>query len=252
MDSVNQAFLKTIEQMAETTGGSPPQISLKTRDFILDRARPLLGRSFSALNKEEETPSIEFITNSVCTQAANELIKGRLTEAQFITLTKYEKLYYLKTEFCSNFDGEPVVVLRQQTDVTPPITIWGSGRWGWPSIINRGVSSFDLEVNGAGVERRNLTPYVLCIDAMNKEYDAMNNKSGCFIATACYGDYNAPEVLVFRAYRDERMLPTRLGAILVSIYYFISPRIARVLKRYPLVAHYIKKLILNPIVKTLQ
>jgi hypothetical protein len=120
MDSVNQAFLKTIEQMAETTGGSPPQISLKTRDFILDRARPLFGRSLSALNKEQETPSIKFITNSVCTQAANELIKGRLTEAQFITLTKYEKLYYLKTAFCSNFDGVPVGVLRQQTDVTPP------------------------------------------------------------------------------------------------------------------------------------
>jgi len=248
MDSVNQAFLKTIEQMAETTGGSPPQISLKTRDFILDRARPLFGRSLSALNKEQETPSIKFITNSVCTQAANELIKGRLTEAQFITLTKYEKLYYLKTEFCSNFDGEPVVVLRQQTDVTPPITIWGSGRWGWPSIINRGVSLFDLEVNGAGVERRNLTPYALRIDAMNKEYDAMNNKSGCFIATACYGDYNAPEVMLLREFRDKRLLSSKTGSAMVSVYYAISPGIARSLKRHPWAAQFIKNRVLNPIV----
>jgi ribosomal protein L7/L12 len=28
-------------------------------------------------------------------------------------------------------------------------------------------------------------------------------KKGCFIATACYGDYNAPEVKLLRHYRDE-------------------------------------------------
>ena len=54
--------------------------------------------------------------------------------------------------------------------------------------------------------------------------------SSCFIATAVYGDPSCSEVRALRRFRDETLLPTRLGKAFVSCYYFCSPPIANWLK----------------------
>jgi hypothetical protein len=41
--------------------------------------------------------------------------------------------------------------------------------------------------------------------------------NNCYIATAVYGDYNAPEVIVLRKFRDERLSKSFLGRALNSI-----------------------------------
>jgi hypothetical protein len=51
-------------------------------------------------------------------------------------------------------------------------------------------------------------------------------KPACFIATATYGSAFAPEVMVFRQFRDDTLLPSKLGAACVRLYYLVSPRIA--------------------------
>lgn len=55
-------------------------------------------------------------------------------------------------------------------------------------------------------------------------------KEGCYIATAVYGDYNAPEVLVLREYRDNILKRSWLGRTFIKIYYTLSPSIAKRLK----------------------
>lgn len=73
---------------------------------------------------------------------------------------------------------------------------------------------------------------------------------GCFIATACYGSYDHPDVLVLRRYRDERLLMTPLGRGLVSLYYAVSPPLARWLSGTAL-ASAIRRTLLEPMVRWL-
>ena len=51
-------------------------------------------------------------------------------------------------------------------------------------------------------------------------------KEGCYIATAVYGSYDAPQVLVLRRFRDERLQKAVLGRWFIRVYYCLSPAIA--------------------------
>lgn len=53
---------------------------------------------------------------------------------------------------------------------------------------------------------------------------------GCYIATMAYGDYDHPQVLALRKFRDQKLLTTQFGRLFVRFYYAVSPKMVRVLK----------------------
>jgi hypothetical protein len=55
--------------------------------------------------------------------------------------------------------------------------------------------------------------------------------AGCFIATAAYGTPMAEEINTLRRFRDEDMEPSFLGRHLITLYYDVSPPVARVIAR---------------------
>jgi hypothetical protein len=59
------------------------------------------------------------------------------------------------------------------------------------------------------------------------------HRSGCFVATATYGDEDAIEVRFLRVFRDTVLLRYVLGRAFVHAYYRTSPRIALVIERSP-------------------
>lgn len=75
---------------------------------------------------------------------------------------------------------------------------------------------------------------------------------GCFIATACYGDYDAPEVIVLRKYRDEILQQTIGGRIFIKMYYSISPTFAKVIQHSSYLKHIIRQIFLKPLISHIE
>jgi len=77
-----------------------------------------------------------------------------------------------------------------------------------------------------------------------------NHKSdskGCYIATACYGDYEAKEVKLFRNYRDDVLSNSIWGRLFIKIYYFISPKLAHYLEKNKRLNNFIRVELLDRI-----
>lgn len=76
-----------------------------------------------------------------------------------------------------------------------------------------------------------------------------SGSSSCFIATACWGSPDCPEVVVLRQFRDDILMRSHLGSLCVRLYYRISPPVAHVLRRVPLLATTVRACLLRPIVE---
>ena len=59
-----------------------------------------------------------------------------------------------------------------------------------------------------------------------------NSGGGCFIATAAFGSYLDPHVIVLRHFRDQRLLTNHLGRRAVAFYYQFSPPIANYIAKH--------------------
>lgn len=58
---------------------------------------------------------------------------------------------------------------------------------------------------------------------------ANENKQGCYVATCVYGSYDCPEVWTLRRFRDKTLYKSFMGKCFIKIYYFVSPKVVRLL-----------------------
>jgi hypothetical protein len=68
----------------------------------------------------------------------------------------------------------------------------------------------------------------------------LENPGSCYIATMAYGDYNHPQVIYLREYRDKKLLSHIGGKLFVKFYYWTSPYIVLIFKKSPNVNRFIR------------
>ena len=68
-------------------------------------------------------------------------------------------------------------------------------------------------------------------------------KEGCYIATAVYGSYDAPEVRTLRRFRDETLKKSAAGRMFIRVYYRFSPPIAQRLKNATKVNRLVRRML---------
>ena len=76
--------------------------------------------------------------------------------------------------------------------------------------------------------------------------------SRCFIATAAYGSETAAELDTLRAFRDEVLLESKPGQLLVDTYYRVSPPLAEFIAEREDIRTFVREAWLNPVVTVLK
>lgn len=82
------------------------------------------------------------------------------------------------------------------------------------------------DLAGSAVETAASTCFV--VDLFEDAFDDV-----CYVATAVHGNLDAPEVVLLRRYRDQRLMRTRAGRGFIAVYYRIGPFGAAVINRFP-------------------
>lgn len=129
--------------------------------------------------------------------------------------------------------------------------------------LTKTAQQYVLGLNTYSIGLGQLPKYTVCpacgseIDLpkmIKGEYDnkAGSKSGGCFIATACYGNYDAPEVLVLRQLRDDKLLTTFSGKIFVKFYYSVSPFFAVLISKSYILKKLVRQYFLKPVVTILQ
>lgn len=98
-------------------------------------------------------------------------------------------------------------------------------------VLPRPYQAIMADLQGVNTPRQTAAP----------QPQSQKSSGGCYIATAAYGSYDAPEVMVLRKFRDERLQKTRLGRAFIAFYYAISPALARQLPKYRMTNAWVKR-----------
>ena len=80
---------------------------------------------------------------------------------------------------------------------------------------------------------------------------ASGGGGGCFIATAAFGSYQAPEVILLQKFRDRILLASEPGRLFVALYYRVSPPIAAFISHDELLRRAVR-LSLKPLIFSIQ
>jgi hypothetical protein len=67
-----------------------------------------------------------------------------------------------------------------------------------------------------------------------------SSSGGCYIATMAYGDYDHPQVMVLRQFRDDVLDKSIVGRWLIKSYYHFSPMLVEKLKNKQRVNSFIR------------
>ena len=70
--------------------------------------------------------------------------------------------------------------------------------------------------------KNNLEPAIKSYQNSIKSHSS-SSSNGCYIATMVYGDYDAPQVVTLREFRDMTLRKYTLGRLFIRFYYKYSP-----------------------------
>jgi hypothetical protein len=87
--------------------------------------------------------------------------------------------------------------------------------------------------------------------AASADSSSSGGGGACFIATAAFGNYGAPEVILLRKFRDRFLMTNEPGRLFVDVYYRLSPSLAGFISQYDSMRS-ATRLALKPLIFTIQ
>jgi hypothetical protein len=136
------------------------------------------------------------------------------------------------------------------------MAIYAAGANGDPTLRpaleylrDRQPGSVESQAAGIALEDFGRSTFLEIADAHARMAPTQGSKrSGCFIATAVYGDPEAPEIEVLREFRDLILARSKFGREFVNVYCWLSPPIASLIQRSARSRTALKRSLIKPCV----
>jgi len=167
------------------------------------------------------------------------------------TLGSFFSTEFLKPEHASLHLAQ---YLLGSTEQTEQVQALGEELYGFLYILTLATQAEVAHSFGDDEEAARCTAAIGALKTQDNQPDtptSAKTKSGCFIATAVYGSFDAGEVRVLREFRDAILVNSVTGRGMIRIYCFVSPHVARVLSSNEHLRSTVKKFLLDPIVSRL-
>lgn len=84
------------------------------------------------------------------------------------------------------------------------------------------------------------------------EYEDEPKEEACFIATAACGTHLAREINILRGFRDNVLRKNPAGRLFVSLYYRLSPPVARLITKHKTLRTLTRRCLVHPAVGAAQ
>lgn len=97
--------------------------------------------------------------------------------------------------------------------------------------------------------RKKREKYAEKLKQLDPEYapsPIQKKETGCFIATAAEGSFDAPSVLALRQFRDEILRECRWGRACIKMYYRVGPHLARIIEHRDSLRAATRRIIVRP------
>jgi len=134
--------------------------------------------------------------------------------------------------------------------------LWWDGAH-WQPYQSTGVNTTDTADGYSGYMwakvTANTTPSLDQLGTWNGDFweGPTDPSNGCLIATAAYATDKAQEIQILREFRDTVLLPSRLGAAFVTLYYRTSPPVADLISRHNILRATVRVGVIDRIVAVL-
>ena len=149
----------------------------------------------------------------------------------------YEELLQIGSDMDSDMGGPAAIILYRYAIFCKVSPIGGK---------EQAIENFKRVIELVGEDSE------LGIECAKELAQEEKKKGGCFVATACFNNYDAPEVIILRNFRDKYLLTRKTGKHFVTLYYFISPSFSRFLLRHYYLKLFVKNIFLKPIIFTIK
>jgi hypothetical protein len=210
---------------------------------------------------EEADTEVEVDGTATVTVARYEDNPGGDDPPDFNALDKYIDVYIPDTSEVTEIEirlyyTDAEVTIADVDEESLRLFWWDGAEWSECSP-DSGVNT--ASINGysgymwAKIRATGTTPSL--DDLQGTEFGGYGHPSetpgGCFIATAAYGTDTANELDMLREFRDAVLLPNRVGAEFISLYYRASPPIADFISQNEVLRTMVRVGFVDPIVKIL-